>query len=587
MKNLDGILRSLNDKQQKAVTYLNGPSIILAGAGSGKTRVLVSKVLYLLSKGVSPENIVMITFTNKAAGEMKRRIKRNLGFVGTFHAFCVRVLKRDGGYIGVKSNFVIYDTQDKLSLLKKILKNTGIGISPSRVASRISKAKNLLVDSANYLSNFNSYDSQKIAQVFSFYEKELKLNNALDFDDLLFKTVKLLQNNPEIREKWIKEIDYILVDEFQDTNYVQYLLTKILASKSNNLTVVGDFSQSIYSWRGAEITNLMRVQDDFKNAKLFYLDRNYRSTQSILDFAYKVISHNKTHPVLKLSTDNDVGEDVKIKETENEKEETLYVLSKINWLRERGVNYKDMVILYRMNAQSRIFEEAFLELGLPYTLVGGVRFYERKEVKDVLSYLRLVVNPVDEVSKERVIKIGKRRFNAFLNFLSEMENKLINLSPVEVLDNILDVTSYLKLFDKKKEEDYSRLENIEELRSVAMNFSSLSDFLNKVSLLELEYEEKRQPISDSITLMTLHQAKGLEFPYVFIVGVEDGILPHFKSFENSLSLEEERRLFYVGITRAKKFLSISYAKKRFMFGRVLLGGRSRFLDDISSDELLW
>ena len=576
------LFNQLNNVQRQAASYINGPSIILAGAGSGKTRVLVSKVLYLINqKKVDPKSIVMITFTNKAAEEMKSRMSDfHLGFVGTFHSFCVRILRIEAEAISINKNFLIYDDEDQSSILKSIIKEMQIGrYTASYFRNRISAAKNMLLSPIRYAEIFKEYSSEDVFKVYNRYQVELKKNQALDFDDLIMKTVELFQKHKDVIYKYQSKYKYFLVDEFQDTNTAQYMLTKFLAGRDKNATIVGDFSQSIYSWRGAEIKNLEKFKEDFKNSKTFYLEENYRSTQSILNFAYDVISKNSTHPILKLYTKKNVGDEVAIVECENEEEEALVVVSKIQSL-VGSYNNDEIAILYRTNAQSRALEEVLLHSSVPYVLIGGTRFYERKEIKDILSYLRLLVNPVEKVSTERIIKLGKRRWEKFKGYYEKNKDTISNKQTIQLIEGVLTDTEYLKQFNEKDEEDYSRLENIKELKSVAIAFPKLNDFLEQVALVESEYssEEKNNKNKNGIKLMTLHQAKGLEFKVVFVVGLEEGLLPHSRSLDDIYSLEEERRLFYVGITRAKERLIITHARRRFIFGRRGETMKSRFLE---------
>jgi DNA helicase-2/ATP-dependent DNA helicase PcrA len=580
--------KELNKQQTEAATCTSGPSIILAGAGSGKTRVLTQKALYLiLHRQVSPLNILMVTFTNKAALEMKSRIKQHLGFVGTFHSFSAKVLRADGEHIGLDKNFLIYDEEDQQEIMKEILKNSDFekNHSPNYFLDKISQAKNQLIDETQYLKLFKDFFGQAVAQVYSRYQKELKENNALDFDDLIFKTVLLFIKDEKVLNKYQEKFKYILVDEFHDTNYAQYVLTKYLSEKYKNITVVGDFSQSIYSWRGAEIRNLEKFREDFPKAKIFYLEKNYRSSQKILNFAYEIISKNQSHPILKLYTDNPQGQDIVINQLDNEQYEALFVSTEIEKLINNGCDLKSVAIFYRMNAQSRIIEEAFLHLGIPYILVGGTRFYERREIKDILSYVRLTVNPLDRISIERVLKIGKKKFGKFKELYKRLKDKKEEIETIKMIDKIFEATGYLEQFSEENPEDLGRLENIKELRSVAINFPNVNDFLEQVALVESEYSEseKKKKNHEGVYMMTLHQAKGLEFPYVFIVGLEEGILPHLRSFYDVFDLEEERRLFYVGITRAKEKLYITYTKKRFLFGRRTQSQVSRFLEEKDGD----
>jgi DNA helicase II / ATP-dependent DNA helicase PcrA len=576
------IFNSLNPQQIEAVKYTTGPSIILAGAGSGKTRVLVQKVLYLIfEKKVSPLNILMITFTNKAAAEMKERVKTRLGFIGTFHGLCASILRRKGENIGIGPDFLIYDADDQLSAIKQILKEIGDDrYTPGYYINRISAAKNQLISPKQYLKLFSDYNATKVAEVYEKYEKVLNRNHSLDFDDLIMKVVQMLIKFPEILEYFQNRFRYILVDEFQDTNYAQYTLTRLLAQRDKNITAVGDFSQSIYSWRGADIKNLEKFKEDFEGTKMFYLEENYRSTQQILKFAYQVISKNQTHPILELFTNNSQGEEVEFLDHENEQYEALFLAEKIKEF-SGSFPYSSFAILYRTNAQSRVIEEAFLHFGIPYVLIGGTRFYERREIKDIICMLRLLINPADSVAEERIQKLGKRRWSSYQNIQKELKENVKTKQTNELMEEVFNATGYLSMYNPDIEEDYARLENIKELRSVGQTFPNLVEFLEQIALVESEYseDEKMGKNKDGVRLMTLHQAKGLEFPYVFIVGVEEGILPHSRSIDDIYSLEEERRLFYVGITRAKKKLFITYARRRFIFGRRGESVKSRFIDD--------
>lgn len=579
---MKGQFLDLNQEQIEAVRYTSGPSIILAGAGSGKTRVLTQKALYLITKKMFyPENILMVTFTNKAANEMKERIKYRLGFCGTFHSLCAKILRVEAKKIDLDKNFVIYDEDDQKNLVKEIVKkmNFDKNYSPGYFLAKISAAKNELIDENRYREIFSDFISKKVADIYLQYQRSLAKNNALDFDDLIFKAIALFNTHPETLEKYQKQFRYILVDEFQDTNFAQYILIKILAKKHQNITVVGDFSQSIYSWRGAQIENLKKFQETFPKAKVFYLEQNYRSTQKILDFAYKIISQNQSHPILRLFTDNSSGEDVEVIQLDNEQYEGIYLAEKIKEFYQEGVDWKKIAVLYRMNAQSRIIEEIFLHFGIPYILIGGTRFYERREIKDILAYLRLMVNPRDEISLQRVIKIGKKKYGDFKKLYQQICEEINSIETIKIIDYVINRTDYLKQFNEEDEEDRGRLENIKELRSVAMSFPKIDEFLQQVTLVETEYSESEKKQKSGVYLMTLHQAKGLEFDCVFIIGVEEGILPHSQAFYDPFDLEEERRLFYVGITRARKKLFITYTKRRFLFGRRTESDVSRFLSD--------
>ncbi len=576
------ILSDLNTKQQEAVREVSGPVLILAGAGSGKTRVLTYRVAYLVgTKKVSPENILLVTFTNKAANEMKERVKKllsgqTLPWAGTFHSLCAKILRVDGKEIGISPRFVIYDDSDTTDLIKDIMKRMNIStknVNPNAVAATIGQAKNQLINSLEYPQYARGFFQETVSQIYLSYQKELKENEALDFDDLIMETVRLFRTSRETLEKYQDKWLYLLVDEYQDTNHAQFELTKLLAKKRRNICVVGDFSQSIYSWRGADYRNLLHFKSEFPETKTFNLEQNYRSTQLILDAAYKVISKNTSHPILKLWTNRDGGERIFLYEARNEQDEALFILSQI-----KGP-YSNFAVLYRTNAQSRVLEETFLHAGVPYVLVGGTRFYERKEVKDVLSYLRLLHNPKDTVSAKRLEKLGKARLEKFLTLKPES----LELKPtLEILDKVLATTGYLELFDQENEEDLARLENIKELRSVAQEFSKLDEFLENVALVEREGNKSRvKPGSlGAVTLMTLHAAKGLEFPTVFMVGMEEGLFPHSRSLMDRLEMEEERRLCYVGITRAKEKLYLTYARRRLFFGTNSSNMISRFVADI-------
>jgi len=574
---VEELLKDLNVKQQEAVKQTSGPVLILAGAGSGKTRVLTYRVAYLVAtkKAIASE-VLLVTFTNKAANEMKRRVSELISsptqpFAGTFHSLCAKILRVDGKEIGVSTRFLIYDDTDSLDLIKDIMKKMNIStknFNPHAVASTIGQAKNQLINSLEYPQYARGYFQETVSQIYLSYQKALKENEALDFDDLIMETVRLWRNSPETLEKYQNQWRYILVDEYQDTNHAQFELTKLLAKKHRNICVVGDFSQSIYSWRGADYKNLLHFKSEFPETKTFNLEQNYRSTQKILDAAFGVISKNKSHPILKLWTNQDGGERIFLYEARNEQDEALFILSQI------GPSLSDYAVLYRTNAQSRVLEEAFLHAGVAYTLVGGTRFYERKEIKDVLAYLRLVHNPKDTVSYKRIEKLGKGRLQKFL----ELEPSHQNLATLAILDKVLDVTSYLELFDDEDEEDLARLENIKELRSVAQEFPILFEFLENVALVEKE--SKKTATGGSVTLMTLHAAKGLEFSTVFMVGMEEGLFPHSRSLMDNSEMEEERRLCYVGITRAKEKLFLTYARRRLFFGTHSSNMISRFVADI-------
>lgn len=601
------LLKNLNEEQEAAVKAIGGPMIILAGAGSGKTRVLTYKVIYLIKeKGVDPSNILMVTFTNKAAGEMKERIRKTIGTVGvtvsTFHSLCAKILRIDGKEIGIPRNFVIYDGADQLDAAKEALKRLDISAKeykPSSILSTISQAKNELIGPLDYLNYAKGHFQEIVAKVYPVYQSILKDNNALDFDDLILKTVELFKIKT-VLSKYQNKFSYILVDEYQDTNHAQYQLTKLLSAKYQNITVVGDFSQSIYSFRGADFRNLSKFNEDFKSVKTFRLSQNYRSTQKILDAASSVISKNTTHPVLELWTEKKGGEDIELFEARNEHNEAEFIIQKIAEIKYQNPDfiYSDFSVLYRTNAQSRAIEEVFLHQGVSYILIGGTRFYERREIKDVLAYLRVLANPKDKVSYKRLEKLGKARLAKFEEFKKEVN---LEKDTIDILDTVLKKTEYLSLFDEKDEEDLARLENIKELRSVAIEFPDINNFLENVSLVEQEYmpDDAARPQTPErsdggrVNLMTFHAAKGLEFPVVFMVGMEEGLFPHSRALLDRNELEEERRLCYVGITRAKNKLFLTYARRRLFFGQQTSNIISRFVlelpkgtfDNIPTDDV--
>lgn len=575
-------LKDLNPDQQKAVMHTDGPIIILAGAGSGKTRVLTYKVIYLINeKHVAPEHILMVTFTNKASDEMKERMQRFLStghkpLITTFHSLCAKILRIDGKYIGVSTKFLIYDSTDQLDAIKDSMQKLGISpkeTKPHAALATISQAKNELITPLEYQSMARGYFQQTVSSIYKLYQAILKENDALDFDDLIMRTIELFEKNPDVLAKYQRNFHYILIDEYQDTNRAQYVLTKLLAKQHQNVCVVGDFSQSIYSWRGADFRNLSKFKDDFKHVTTFSLSQNYRSTQKILDGASAVIAKNTTHPVLKLWTENPDGEHIMLYEARNEQDEAVFIA---NFIKENPQLVHDIAILYRTNAQSRVIEEVLLHHGIPYILIGGTRFYERKEIKDVLAYLRLLVNPKDSVSRKRIEKLGKARMQKFLDYQTNLQT-IDAIDTIDLLDSVIRAIGYLELYDEKDEEDRSRLENIKELRSVALAFPNLTDFLENVALIEQEYIPDHETQKHSVTMMTLHAAKGLEFPVVFMVGMEEGLFPHSRSLMDRHELEEERRLCYVGMTRAKEKLFMTYARRRLFFGQRSTSILSRFL----------
>ncbi|MCR4324638.1 MAG: UvrD-helicase domain-containing protein [Candidatus Curtissbacteria bacterium] len=605
------LLSDLDKSQQEAVKQTDGAVLILAGAGSGKTRVLTYKIAYLISLGVKPHEILAVTFTNKAANEMKERVFRLVGkrdsgmvgedksnnptilqsdmpYVGTFHSFCARLLRTDGKFIGIPSGYLIFDSDDSLSLVKRIMKDANISsksFKPHSILNSISSAKNELLSPADYAQFARGYFAETVSRVYEIYQKELEDMNACDFDDLLTQTVRLFRTNPNVLEKWAGRFKYVLVDEYQDVNTSQYTLTKLLSSAYGNLTVVGDASQAIYSFRGADFRNILNFKRDFPGAVIFNLEQNYRSTQNILNAANTIISHNSSHPVLKLWTQNDEGEKITIYAAQNEVDEANFVVERVLT---SGKPLSAFAVLYRTNAQSRTIEEALLHANIPYRLYGGVSFYARKEVKDVMAYLRLIQNPKDKVSKNRVEKLGKRRFNKFQEMVDALEGKVPK--PMDLIDLVLDSTDYILTIDDGTEQGLMRVENVKELKSVAADFENLSNFLESVTLMEgrvapgKSYEEKGS--TDAVTLMTIHAAKGLEFENVFLVGMEEGIFPHSRSMLDGDQLEEERRLAYVGMTRAREKLYLTYATNRLYFGIMGSNMVSRFVVDIPQELVI-
>lgn len=626
----------LNPQQAEAVINTEGPMLIMAGAGSGKTKVLTCRVANLLQKGVRPYRILAITFTNKAAAEMRERVNNMSGpaakdvWLFTFHAFCARFLRMEIDKLpGYGGNFAIYDTADSQNLIKQILKEMNLDdkrFQPSGILSRISNAKNALQDAAAFARQAGDFYEQKVADIYSRYEQKLQLNNALDFDDLLMLSIKLLQENKEVREKYQDRFDYLLVDEYQDTNHAQYLLTKSLAAKHRNICVVGDADQSIYGWRGADIQNILDFEKDYPDAKVIKLEQNYRSTQIILDAANAVIENNTGRKPKNLWTENKSGADIIYFQAVDERDEARFVIEQLqNLQRTENKKLGDMAILYRTNTQSRIFEEMLIKSGISYNMVGGLKFYERKEIKDIIAYLRVIFNPADSLSLLRIINVPKRGigdaslakiqayaaannvslFEAVSNaaaidglssrFVSKLDDlagiifELMNLAseaPVEdLIDRVLRDTGYLEeLENERTPQAQSRIDNLHELISVAQEFAAseeennLENFLAHVALVsDIDDTELGE---DAITLMTLHSSKGLEFPVVFLVGMEEGLFPHARTLMDETEIEEERRLCYVGITRAKEKLFLSSTKMRTIYGNTVTYPPSRFLQEI-------
>ncbi|MFR4826419.1 MAG: DNA helicase PcrA [Veillonella nakazawae] len=636
---MNSLLTGLNKEQQQAVQHTEGPLLILAGAGSGKTKVLTVRIAHLLAQGVNPYEILAITFTNKAAKEMKSRVEGLVGdvanriWLSTFHSFCAKFLRFElDNFLGYNSNFTIYDTSDSQAVIKAALKALNLDdkyYPAGSMIGAISDAKNKLLFASDFRKQARDFYQQKVADVYEYYERELRKNNALDFDDLLLVAVKLLQSNEAVLDKYSKRFRYVMIDEYQDTNHAQYLLAKLLASHWKNIAVVGDADQSIYAWRGADIQNILDFEKDYPNCTSIKLEQNYRSTKIILDAANAVIENNEGRPKKNLWTDKTEGAKIQHFTAQSEHEEAAFIGDTIAKKHDiHGVPYGDMAILYRTNAQSRVLEEALIKRALPYTMVGGTKFYDRKEIKDVLAYLRVLYNPFDDLSLLRIINVPKRSIGAttvaklqdyarangtslfmtltqlhlvdtikgktkekleefgilIFTLVAEMEDKTV----LDILESILDRTGYLAQLEESTDpQDQARAENIGELLSVAKDFQdtnptgTVEDFLEQVALVNdvdsFEQEESK------VTLMTLHAAKGLEFPIVFLGGLEEGLFPHSRTLMNPEEIEEERRLAYVGITRAEKELYISNATTRTVFGRTSSYLPSRFIDEIPEE----
>ncbi len=633
-------MQGLNKEQIEAVKTINGPMLILAGAGSGKTKVLTCRIAHLLNSGVRPYRILAITFTNKAAAEMRERVDKMAGALAkdvwlfTFHAFCARVLRREIEHLGTYgSNFAIYDAADSKNLVKQVLKEMNLDekrFQPSAISGAISNAKNALQSPADFAQAAGDFHAQQVAKIYEAYQKKLETNNAVDFDDLLLLTLKLFKSNKEVREKYQNKFDYLMVDEYQDTNHAQYLLTKLLAAGHRNICVVGDADQSIYGWRGADIQNILDFEKDYPDAKLVKLEQNYRSTQVILDAANAVIENNTGRKPKNLWTDNGTGSEIVYYHAVDERDEARFVVERMQELREKeGARLGDMAILYRTNTQSRVFEEVLMRSGIAYTMVGGMKFYERKEIKDILAYMRLIFNPHDSLSLLRIINVPRRGIgdatlakleayaaqseqslfdvvsnaadvpglsSRFAGKLDELSGVLFELMgeaqevPVkQLIEDILDKTGYMaELEASHNAQDQSRIDNLKEFLSVAEDFidkaerngeeATLENFLSEVALVA-DIDDAALG-EDAVTLMTLHSAKGLEFPTVFLVGMEEGIFPHARTLLEENEIEEERRLCYVGITRAEKHLFLSNAKMRMIYGRTLSYPPSRFLAEL-------
>lgn len=628
------LVGSLNEAQRDAVVHTEGPLLILAGAGSGKTRVITYRIAYLIKeKGVSPYNILAITFTNKAAREMKERVETLLNgdamdiWIMTFHAACVRILRRDIEHIGYSRNFVIYDTSDQLTLLKNCIQELGLNekmYDPKAILSIISRAKDKMVGPDDFIKAYGEdFRNKKVASIYKLYQDRLKKNNALDFDDIILKTIELFKTNPEVLDYYQRRFKYIMVDEYQDTNAAQYQFIKLLSAYHQNLCVVGDDDQSIYGWRGADIRNILNFEKDFKNVKVIKLEQNYRSTKQILEAANEVVANNRGRKGKKLWTANDDDTPITIYTALNEHDEAEYVVMRILEGVARGKSFNAYAVLYRTNAQSRVFEDVLNREGIPYKMVGGLRFYDRKEIKDIIAYLRILQNPLDDISLRRIVNVPKRGigeatlakleefatgqnvslYDAMMEYESiltgkaaaaigkfvDMMNELMAVKEIstvtDLIEEVLDKTGYIRELEKdESEESQSRIQNLKEFLTVAYEFEnksedkSLQAFLENISLVtDVDNFDENE---DAVVLMTLHGAKGLEFDTVFLVGMEEGIFPLSRALLDEAQLEEERRLCYVGITRARKKLYIIHALQRNIYGNVNYNPVSRFVEEI-------
>ncbi len=637
------LLSGLNKEQQQAVKHTDGPLLIMAGAGSGKTRVLTHRIAYLLrEKEVSPKSVLAITFTNKAAREMKDRVHKLVGmgsgqiWVSTFHSMCVRILRRDIDRIGYSKNFTILDSSDQLSVIKQTLKDLNIDpkkFEPRAMLGAISTAKNELITPEEYSRNVGDFFERQVSQVYDKYQKTLQKNQSLDFDDLIMQTIHLFKRIPEVLEYYQRRFQYIHVDEYQDTNHAQYYLVQQLANRFQNLCVVGDSDQSIYGWRGADIANILSFEKDYPSARTVFLEQNYRSTKSILSAANKVIEHNSGRKPKNLWTENAEGKNIHYFQGGTEQEEALFITDKIQELiREEGFSANDIAILYRTNAQSRAVEDTFMKSNIAYQMVGGTKFYDRKEIKDMVAYLRLITNPDDDLSFERVVNAPKRgigktsveRLRAYsaqhdisfyqavkevdftgvpkkaANALAEFGNLIKTLTQqqefltaTDMVEAILQRTGYEQVLKNERTiESQSRIENLEEFKTVTQDFEKVSEdktlvaFLTDLALiadLDRVDDDEDSENKEKITMMTLHAAKGLEFPVVFLIGLEENVFPHSRSMFDNEEMEEERRLAYVGITRAEQQLYLTHAKMRTLYGRTNMNPISRFINEIPEE----
>lgn len=632
-------IKGLNDRQKEAVLHGEGPLLILAGAGSGKTRVLTHRIAYLIDeKGIFPGNILAITFTNKAANEMKERVEQLLDgntdhmWMGTFHSICVRILRYNIDKIGYDKSFSIYDRDDQITLMRECIEEMDIDkdmYKERAIINTISSLKDKMIEADSYINeNYDNYYSRNVGELYALYQKKLQENNALDFDDLILKTVELFQTDEETLNYYQKRFQYIFVDEFQDTNRVQYELVRLLSQGHGNICVVGDSDQTIFGWRGADIGNILGFEKDFSNSTVIKLEQNYRSTKNILNVANHIIKNNIDRQEKKLWTANDKGEQIVIENVSDAEEEAYFVANKIQELMDQGYARSDFAILYRTNAQSRNFEEAFMKRNIPYQLVGGLKFYDRREIKDIVAYLRVVQNPVDNISLKRIINVPRRGIGnvtmervenyadelgiSIFDAINEVENieklsgraknslgdfaqmingfmdKIDNMEIKDFIEMVILESGYVQDLEKEDTiEATTRLENINEFLSVAIDYDvnnpdgSLEDFLSGISLLS--DVDKTEDADNSVTMLTVHSAKGLEFPVVFMVGMEEGLFPMSRALENEEELEEERRLCYVAITRAEKLLFISHAKIRTIYGRTTYCLPSSFINEMPKD----
>jgi len=632
---------ALSDVQREAVAHTDGPVLIFAGAGSGKTRVLTQRIAYLLDeKKVFPDRILAVTFTNKAAGEMKARLEKMVGaaakdlWVGTFHAICVRMLRRDGKRIGVASNFAIMDDADQRSIIRDVLHDLDFDerqLAPGAALDEISKAKNQLLSAEAYETQNTSFFGERVAQVYREYDRRLAESNGLDFDDIIAKAINLLENDLEVRTRYQNKFRYVLVDEYQDVNFAQYKLCEILAGEHKNITVVGDDDQSIYSWRGSDYKNILRFEENFPGAKVFKLEENYRSTQTILAAAAELVANNQNRADKTIFTKRAEGETVTVYGAETERAEARYVIEKIKELVREGAAYRDFMVLYRTNAQSRVFEEGFLGEGIPYRVVGGVGFYARVEIKDMMAYLRYIVNPSDAVAFRRIVNVPRRsigqqtlaslvdaanaanvsvgqtvfdkeilrravpkkqrELERFAELIASLRERTDGMSISDLLVAVMEESGYVRELQSEDTADSrTRMDNLQELVGVAKEFETseaggtLDDFLANVALVS--DLDTLDPSSSFVTLMTMHAAKGLEYPVVFLTGLEDGVFPHQRAQTDMTELEEERRLAYVGMTRAMDRLYLSYAMRRTLYGNTFAHPKSRFLEEMPSVEVI-